>query len=700
MSDVTTRLSTINVSFLQGLLDVDQLASITLDNFDLTTASVLAAVQTSISTDITVANFPVASMANVSRQVLNLGAHIAKLLGAAAFTDPKLIQVATNYGLLFTQCIRDDNGKGWQQCPLMRSPAFAPAAGASSKLVADASGGTYTYFNADPMDFSGGSNAVATTRLAQVVNTYTFKRMAIYAVLSLNASVIAYDMIVNSGAGVSNDVLKQMFQFNQQQFATLNSLYVPVTSIDMASWETVAPATVDQCNASAALCGATSNLGAAAWGQTGLPLYANANSASSGHTAMDAFTSKGWVSSSGATIGTPTVWGALLPFNLSPSDHVVIAPVGSTNAYTVYVQRASAATVLNQLPLTLSTPAAVVTSQAGVNDITLGSTVASGSSAVWVSATSVGGQTNAGTGFTLSFPRAPLSATAPLSAPSGSSSRYSYVWAGVEDRLYPAASAVGANAQGWRAPVMTGGQLVTPANGTGAITSGAYWAAAPKNAANQSLSLIAYTVAPSSAFGAPSGWDVYVSTTSVTANQSPNSFTWTLQQTDTPTSPFTASQTFKLSAATPFTAVLLAPFGGTATARTYPEGTGFGSVSLEVQEPNAADPKDYNLMNDMAVRESGFQKDVRALDTQTHAFRRSQAKLSRASAVTRSSEAAARRSRTVMWVYLAIALAISAATVGLLAIGAAGPHGATPALAALALLGVVACVVLQFLSSS
>lgn len=696
---MATRLSTINDNFLQGLLDVDKLSSISLDNFDLTTSDVLAAVRGHVAADITAAKFPAAKMKDDSRQVLNLGDHIGKLASAGAFNNnTTLTDLANKYATLFSACIKGTEGN-WASCPLMRSVTFKhPEQSDFAAPLISRPNGTTTYVNGDNADADDGR---AKTRLSRVVNTYTFKRVAIYAVLCLNAMVLAYDMIAIAldSSSTENVTLKSMFKFTMNQFEKLNSIYVPRP--DMAeAWESAVPSTtVLDCSG----CSTPANrYGMNSWGATAKPLVASASSL--GANAFNAFKSSGWTTAPSGVVSAST-WGGKLPFDLTNLDRIVVSTVG-TDAFKVTVDVDSVGNDLSTVTANGTAKTLQYTKGTNGNNV-YEAVVGTGGgpfNVIQVSEVAKSLTTFSNIGFRLSFPVAPAPSVAISTMPSAS--KYKHVWAGAEDRLFPATGAVGASAVGWRVPTTSATPAAPPvAAGSTTIAGGPFWAAAPNNdtATNGDIELASYTVAPPlpGYFDAPAGWDVYVSTTPLVAAMTPSSFAWKFAQTDTKPAVFPASGArFDLKAPVKFTAILLAPFGGSAASRTSPEGTGFGSVALDVRSVTSTEPgKDLTVLGTMKTHEANFQKDVRALNDQTHEVRRSQADLARASTTARSASAAAKRARTVAWAYLAILLVTVGATVAaLLAHGQGGGRrgAATPLLAGLALLAAAAYAALQF----
>lgn len=550
MADATAQahLASINQHFMRGLMNTTEFGNVTLDNCNMTTTdnyALATKVTTAVNTDLTATKFPNAADTSTSAYAtfLDLRAHLTSLVNAGSFTlaggASPMADVATKYAHVVDYCLKGSStypvGGGYKDtsgCPLVRdktniqfvAAGARPGAGAGDAISYDASSSLVTYYKSDPNDTT---NAAATTRLDTVVNTYTMKRMAMYYVMNVNATVLAYDMIMTTACTTNasacttpltnldskgNAFLSTLFSLAMLQYTSFNDLYsqtsagsaggVPVNPISYSSTSstTYTPFTNSQDPVAASLMSSGT-----AWATA----VTNTTRPYSGLTFTTAVKAKGVVitpcdvGSSTLTIAIPQifvyggVYGTGSPVGVGTTYAFDISSNPANTAFT----NPSTAQPVNWTPgqSWVGAPAtyALISSTAATPPAFQTLIIANGDPAGLASV-----------GFKrLSLPNFVTPVYDPTGDSSGSSG-FTFVWAGTEDLLYPAKGAVGTNVTGWSTPTLdfTAAGMSSPiVGGAGGV---AYWAGALKAPATA----MSYTVYPfPDGRTMPTGWTVSVS---------------------------------------------------------------------------------------------------------------------------------------------------------------------------------------------
>ena len=691
VEDVSTRIDVINHNFLNGMINATLLASISLTNLD-TTPTALSNAYNTQSTDLSSTKYPAFSATSYASPpttysvVPDLSPRITHIV-----TTPE----GSNFNTILLK-YSDILSKINTSSPTTNDPLYVTPPvqhGAVSGLTIDASGNSVYTTTAQAPD--------PTSRLAQVVNTYTYKRMSVYAILAMNATILAYDKIVlmthNAGlaAGtspVTNDVLTNLFAYTMKQFQDFNSLYVPVAQV--SAWETPRPALPDPTQP------------AGSYGLVVGPsatLVATSGSETPDHRSLDAVAGNGtgWLTDAAATAST-AFWSIQFPAPItSPTLSVAISGYAAASNFNTV----DSLTIMTSQDGSTWTTASTKTGLALTGTSQTYSFPNPGASAFLRVSGSASGK-YASVGFAgIGFPAPVLLSTASVPPmPAGGSTKFVSVWASQQDRLFPAAGAVGPYATGWRTAATDASEaalaVVTFNSSFNVNTAGVYWAAAPTPPSDtgSGLHLASYTLAPMASGSTIASWKVYYSTTAVTSTTPINTIAWTQYATGgTESATWTtgASQTFNVDSTKKVTAILIAPQSGS-LAR-----AGFASISFSFQTIKDTQKdlvvtgatNQFDLMGTMKSNEHDYQQGVRTLERETQQFKRQQGHLKRVSKQAGGSADTAKRASVVLWAYLAIAVVVVGATLYILL--SAAPGQATPVLAGLALAALAAAAVRQ-----
>ena len=557
-ADAETRLANINQHFLRGLLNTEEFTHVSFDNCDFTTGTLPASVTAAVTTDLTATAFPTTSdsTTNVYNVFVDLRAHLNTLTGlrngsgvaTPAFPlNMAMHDVAVKYGNVVDFCLKGKKAayptKAYEDtsgCPLMRSkdsvvfvrgsrvpnPNLGTPYGghAQDAVTYDPKSSLVTYYNSDPADTN---NAAASKRLNAVVNTYTVRRLALYYVLTVNATVLAYDKIMLAKASASNnDTLEALYKLTMEQFVELNDLYsqtaptgkggVPVVPISYNSSVPYFTAFQSSQDAAAAALTRSGTAWATAVNNTQSPVYYGVSFAAKQPAAKGVVITPHDVDASTLTIAIPQVftyasgmWDSNSNVGFSSSKTFdVTSNIVSGAATNAAFKNASSAQPVNWTPgqTWVGAPASYALTDAFQTLI--------------ITNGDVNGVASVG------FQRLSLPAMTP-SVATPADSGFKYVWAGTEDLLYPAKAAVGANVSGWSTPTLEFNASNAPIPVAKDV---AYWAGALSTAVPYTSS---YTVYPfPDGRPMPTGWTVALSSTAplsaapATVSAALNGVTW------------------------------------------------------------------------------------------------------------------------------------------------------------------------------
>lgn len=696
MSDTDTlpRLNNINNYFLRGLLNTD-LFTIDINDFntdfnDKVTADAdkLKEYASIASTDITdkfyTAESPYNNVLDMSAHVKNVISSPSNFVKVGSATSNALV----HYKDVISKCLRDGEtvpdhptekeplkrkfvsygGASNVACPLFSKTTTFVDSSATGRADDWLEGNTY--HNTNPVDVANSAQPAAHKRMAEVTNTYTLKRVALYYVLLANATVLAYAKIMATKIPIDRPavMIDPLFKLTMQQFVEFNNLYnmgatgiehVPVVPTKAATWTATSSGSVSIAtggvttsgNNNIALPGnsATAGLGGAGWatdaGNVLLPAYAVAMPATTVAKSPLAVIITPWATGEHKTLARPLVFAydatltatssigadAKLTFNVSPTANPALQ--NPTQSAVTWAGAPMA------FPLTSTTAATII--------VTDGDATSSSSADV---------------GFKqLSFPN-PSPAPFYEKPPGGG---YNCVWAGSDDLAFTAQNAVGTSATGWATPAA----MLDPSDATHSTViptpkSRAYWACQLTVA--EIIASYTVTPFPDGRF-APAGWQIY------TAVPGYSQWIITADNCDDPNLGFGVKGGEVMATATTTTYALTGPgVGGVnafkiapfridpATGTRVYGGVGFLSITLNIKQDGRTDSPTLDVMGTMDAHERGYQSGVATLNRDEDAFKRERKRAERAARLSASADAEARQAR---WLLLAV-LAVTAAAAG------------------------------------